>query len=147
MNKNMSLDMEYYFRKQILPPVQRVLSSLADLNEWTASTEYRQKFEFTQNYKLQINKKCYRCNGDSAFVLCESCFPYIEEEEKKIKEIRDYNLQICMQCTGSKEVAEEDKCIEFNCSHLWKRKAGNKLQKNVSSELQRLQEAIKSLNL
>lgn len=37
MNKNMSLDMDYYFRKQILPPIQRVLSSLADLNEWTAS--------------------------------------------------------------------------------------------------------------
>ena len=31
-NKNMSLDLEYYLRKQVVPPLQRVLSSLADLN-------------------------------------------------------------------------------------------------------------------
>lgn len=36
-NKSMSLDLDYYFRKQVLPPIQRVLSSLADLNEWSAS--------------------------------------------------------------------------------------------------------------
>lgn len=31
-NKGMSVDLNYYFRKQVLPPIQRVLSSLADLN-------------------------------------------------------------------------------------------------------------------
>lgn len=43
LNKNMSLDLDYYFKKQVVPPLQRVLSSLADLNEWTASVEYRYK--------------------------------------------------------------------------------------------------------
>lgn len=32
LNKNMSLDLRYYFNKLIMPPIQRVLSSLADLN-------------------------------------------------------------------------------------------------------------------
>lgn len=32
LNKNMSLDLSYYFNKLVMPPIQRVLSSLADLN-------------------------------------------------------------------------------------------------------------------
>jgi DNA polymerase elongation subunit (family B) len=37
LNKNMSLDFDYYLRKQVLPPLSRVFSSLADVNEWIAS--------------------------------------------------------------------------------------------------------------
>lgn len=42
-NRNMTLDLDYYFRKQVVPPLQRVLSSLADLNEWTSVMEFRSK--------------------------------------------------------------------------------------------------------
>lgn len=34
MNKNMKLDFEYYLNKQVIPPLQRVLSSLVNFKEW-----------------------------------------------------------------------------------------------------------------
>lgn len=43
LNKNMSLDFDYYLKKQVVPPLMRVFSSLVDINEWIASIEYRHK--------------------------------------------------------------------------------------------------------
>jgi hypothetical protein len=43
-----------------------------------------------------------------------------------------------MECTGSKSVAEENKCMEFNCENLWRRRAALKMDKNVNTELKKL---------
>ena len=44
-NSRMNLDLEYYLKKQVIPPMQRVLSSLVNIDEWTASVEVKQTDE------------------------------------------------------------------------------------------------------
>lgn len=70
LSNRMNLDLEYYLKKQVIPPMQRVLSSLANLEEWVASIEVKHTEEMKTCSEIQLNKKCLRCKGETYFVLC-----------------------------------------------------------------------------
>lgn len=49
---------------------------------------------------------------------------------------------MCKDCTGCKPIADANKCIEWNCKQLWKRRNVEKMRKNMYGELTKLKDAI-----
>ena len=146
LSNKMNLDLDYYLKKQVIPPMQRVLSSLANLDEWSASLDVKQTEENKNTNEIQLNKKCLRCKGEAYFVLCERCMSFTQEEIDRMEEQKQECINICKDCIGEGNAGDGGKCVEWNCENLWMRKKITKSCDGTIPELIRLKEALQTLH-
>lgn len=81
------LNYEYYHERMILPPLQRVFTSLANLSDWLADTPVYYNPTVKHHFAVRLCLVCFRPSQDN--YLCDGCIPCVGASINRINNERD----------------------------------------------------------
>ena len=63
---------------------------------------------------------------------------------ERIKQLKKDSQQVCIECVGNRRL-DIEKCVEWNCRQLFRRRKNEKLYDATYPELEKINGAIESI--
>jgi|JI6StandDraft_1071083.scaffolds.fasta_scaffold05016_8 hypothetical protein len=144
------LNYEYYHEKMIMPALQRCFTSLANLNDWLADTPVRYNPASKHHFAVQLCKVCCKPSKDK--YVCDGCIDSMDSTINHLNNQQDETTLTCMLCVGDSWISPPldpssiDRCVEWNCSNLYRRRMTKRRYEAVMPGLLLLRTALLEFN-